>query len=95
MSKTRIMIVDDELIIRESLAGWLERDGHHVETAASGEQALEKIADAPYDIMLVDIKMEGMSGLDLLERVTLKTAKAMASAMKRKDTCEGASPTDV
>jgi DNA-binding NtrC family response regulator len=83
MSKTRIMVVDDELIIRESLAGWLERDGHHVETAASGEQALEKIADAPYDIMLVDIKMEGMSGLDLLERINerdLDTAVVMITA---------------
>jgi hypothetical protein len=39
MSKTRIMVVDDELIIRESLAAWLERDGHHVEMAASGEEA--------------------------------------------------------
>lgn len=69
MSKTRIMVVDDELIIRESLAGWLERDGHHVETAASGEQALERLATGRYDIMLVDIKMEGMSGLDLLREV--------------------------
>ena len=83
MSKTRIMVVDDELIIRESLAGWLERDGYHVETAASGEQALEKLADAPYDIMLADIKMEGMSGLDLLNAVNardLGTAVVMITA---------------
>jgi DNA-binding NtrC family response regulator len=66
MSKTRIMVVDDELIIRESLAAWLERDGHHVEMAGSGEEAMEKLAATHYDILLVDIKMEGMSGLDVL-----------------------------
>ena len=83
MSNTRIMVVDDELIIRESLAGWLERDGHHVETAASGEEALENIAAAHYDIMLVDIKMEGLSGLDVLKAVNerdLDTAVVMITA---------------
>ena len=38
MSNIKILIVDDELIMRESLAGWLERDGHAVQTAASGEE---------------------------------------------------------
>ena len=69
MSTTKILIVDDELIMRESLAGWLERDGHDVDTVASGEEALEKIKDTKFDIMLVDIKMEGMSGLELLKKV--------------------------
>lgn len=44
MAKTKILIVDDELVMRESLAGWLERDGHQVEKAASGEEGLEKLA---------------------------------------------------
>ena len=66
MNPTKILIVDDELIMRESLAGWLERDGYDIDTAASGEAALEKIKDTRFDILLVDIKMEGMSGLDLL-----------------------------
>jgi DNA-binding NtrC family response regulator len=69
MSSAKILIVDDELIMRESLAGWLQRDGHSVETASSGEDALEKLKEARFDIMLVDIKMEGMSGLDVLQRV--------------------------
>jgi DNA-binding NtrC family response regulator len=83
MSKTRIMVVDDEMIIRESLAGWLERDGYQVDTAASGERALEMLASTRYDIMLVDIKMEGMSGLDLLKIVNdrdLDTAMVMITA---------------
>ena len=69
MSNIKILIVEDELIMRESLAGWLERDGHAVKAAASGEEALEKIKEAHFDILLVDIKMEGMSGLDVLRRV--------------------------
>ena len=69
MSSTKILIVDDELIMRESLAGWLERDGHHIETAASGEEALEKVSHTHFDILLVDIKMEGINGLQVLQKV--------------------------
>ena len=69
MQKTKILIVDDELIMRESLAGWLERDGHEVTKTASGEEALEILKETRFDILLVDIKMEGMSGLDVLKQV--------------------------
>jgi len=69
MSSTKILIVDDELIMRESLAGWLERDGYAVHTAPSGEDALEKLKEIRFDILLVDIKMEGISGLDVLRHV--------------------------
>ncbi|UCD31031.1 MAG: sigma-54-dependent Fis family transcriptional regulator [Desulfobacterales bacterium] len=69
MDNTKILIIDDEIIMRESLAGWLERDGHEVALAASGEEAMEILKDSRFDILLVDIKMEGMSGLDVLKRV--------------------------
>jgi DNA-binding NtrC family response regulator len=69
MSGTRILIVDDELIMRQSLAGWLELDGYQVETAGSGEDALEKMKETRFDILLLDIKMEGMSGLEALKHV--------------------------
>jgi DNA-binding NtrC family response regulator len=69
VSNIKVLIVDDELIMRESLAGWLERDGHAVQTAASGEEAMEKLKQTHFDIFLVDIKMEGMSGLEVLRRV--------------------------
>jgi DNA-binding NtrC family response regulator len=69
VNNIKILIVDDELIMRESLAGWLERDGHTVQTAASGEEALEKLKQTHFDIFLVDIKMEGISGLEVLRRV--------------------------
>jgi DNA-binding NtrC family response regulator len=69
MSGAKILVVDDELIVRKSLGGWLERDGHKVDTAASGEEALEKCGTTKYDILLLDIKMEGMSGLEVLKKV--------------------------
>ncbi len=56
MSSVKILIVDDELIMRESLSGWLQRDGYSVDTAPSGEEALEKLKEARFDIMLVDIR---------------------------------------
>jgi DNA-binding NtrC family response regulator len=69
VSTARILIVDDELIMRESLAGWLERDGHAVLTASNGENALQKCRQNRFDILLIDIKMEGMDGLEVLRRV--------------------------
>ena len=83
MSKTHIIVVDDELIMRESLAGWLERDGHVVDTAASGEVALKMLSQKRYHIMLLDIKMEGMNGIEVLKRVMdsdLDTAVVMITA---------------
>jgi DNA-binding NtrC family response regulator len=69
MRGIKILVVDDELIMRESLAGWLERDGHIVEKAESGEEALEKIKTTHFDILLLDIKMEGISGLEVLTKI--------------------------
>lgn len=69
MTIAKILIVDDETIMRESLAGWLERDGHAVQTARSGEEALRKCKENRFDILLLDIKMEGMSGLEVLRRI--------------------------
>ena len=69
MSSTKIFIVDDELVMRKSLSGWLKRDGYDVDTAESGEEALEKLKQTRFDLLLVDIKMEGISGLDVLKHV--------------------------
>ena len=69
MSKAKILIVDDELIMRESLGEWLERDGYRVDKADSGESAIEMLRKIKFDILLVDMKMEGMSGLAVLKHV--------------------------
>ena len=67
--KIKIIVVDDELSIRESLRGWLQQDGYQVETAAGGPEALAKNAENRFDIMLVDIKMPEMDGLTLLKKI--------------------------
>ncbi len=67
--KISILVVDDELSIRESLGGWLHQDGYRVETAADGPTALSKTRDNRYDIMLIDVKMPEMDGLTLLEKI--------------------------
>ena len=68
-TKMRIMIVDDELIVRESLLNWFEQYGHEMDTAASGSEALKKLELKPFQLLFVDIKMPGMNGLELLEKV--------------------------
>jgi len=67
--KMRIMVVDDEKIVRESLYHWFKRSGHVVETAASGFEALEKLEKVAFDVLFVDIKMPRMDGLEVLRRV--------------------------
>jgi len=67
--KMSIMIVDDEMIIRESFLHWFEKLGHVVDTASSGLKALQKIKKFPFDLMFVDIKMPGMDGIELLEKI--------------------------
>jgi DNA-binding NtrC family response regulator len=67
--KMSIMIVDDEAIVRESLFHWFKKYGHVVETASSGFEALEKLEAYPFQLLFVDIKMPGMDGIELLEKV--------------------------
>ncbi|HIJ57485.1 MAG TPA: sigma-54-dependent Fis family transcriptional regulator [Deltaproteobacteria bacterium] len=67
--KMSIMVVDDEEIVRESLFHWFKKYGHVVETASSGFEALEKLETYPFQLLFVDIKMPGMDGIELLEKV--------------------------
>lgn len=64
-----ILIVDDELIVRESLTKWFTEDGFRADAAESAAAALRKLQSNCWDILLVDIKMPGMDGLELLQRV--------------------------
>jgi DNA-binding NtrC family response regulator len=61
-----ILVVDDEEIVRDSLARWLEEDGYRVDTAPDGQAALAKLAEQAYVILLVDLKMPGIDGLQVL-----------------------------
>jgi two-component system, NtrC family, response regulator AtoC len=65
--RTRILVVDDEEIVRESLGGWLEKDGYTVARCPDGLSALERIQAERWSILIVDLKMPGMDGLKVLE----------------------------
>lgn len=65
----RILVVDDEEIIRESLYYILEKEGHEVEAAQDGLEALHKIEKQPFDIVITDLEMPEVKGIELLEKV--------------------------
>ena len=68
-NKAKILIVDDEKIVRESLFHWFEEEGYTVDIAESGEAALRKFDKGKFDLFLLDMKMPGMSGLELLKKI--------------------------
>src|SRR5690554_333940 len=64
-----VLVVDDEGAIRYSITKTLQRVGYHVEAAASGEEALEMMKNQNYDVVLTDIRMPGLTGVELLRRI--------------------------
>ena len=67
--KARIMIVDDEKGMRDFLRYLLEGEGYHVEHAANGAEALTRLRENSTDLILADIKMPGMDGLEMLRQI--------------------------
>ncbi len=64
-----ILIVDDELIVRDSLTKWFRESGFRTDSAENGAAALNRLQAENWNLMLVDIKMPGMDGIELLHRV--------------------------
>jgi DNA-binding NtrC family response regulator len=67
--KISILIVDDEESVRDSLFNWFIEDGYRVECAADARKALSLLESDEFDIILADIKMPGMDGLEMLKRI--------------------------
>lgn len=67
--KATILVIDDEKIIHESCGRILQEEGFEVETAMSGQEALNKLKEKRYNLVLSDIKMPGMSGVETLEKM--------------------------
>lgn len=68
--KPRLLIVDDEEVVRASLGGWFEDEGYDVATSASAKASLLLIQERQFDVCLTDIKMPGMDGLELQRQFT-------------------------
>jgi DNA-binding NtrC family response regulator len=64
-----ILIVDDEKIVRDSLSKWFTEDGYTVSSAENAAAALKQLHLHPWDIILLDIKMPGMDGMELQQRI--------------------------
>ena len=73
----KILIVDDDLGIRQLLSRLLVEEGYHVETVDNAGYALQKIEQERYNLILVDIKMPEMSGIELYQRIR-KIARSLA-----------------
>jgi len=69
MKPRRILVVDDEPEIRRSLAGVLEDEGYRVETVESGESCLDALPGADFELVLLDIWLPGIDGMEVLERI--------------------------
>lgn len=66
--KPRILVVDDEPVVRESLHAWFTQDGYFVDMVANAHDALRKLEESSWDILLTDVKMPGMDGLELQKK---------------------------
>ncbi|MCK6529298.1 sigma-54 dependent transcriptional regulator [Myxococcota bacterium] len=86
--KGRILVVDDEAANREALQRILARDGYDVESAASGDQALAALRASPFDLLLTDLKMPRMDGVELLRAARVVAPDVEAILMTAYGTVE-------
>lgn len=69
MSPPRVLLIDDEVHFTSNISKMLSARGYHVETAASGEEGLEILKHSTFDVVVLDLRMPGISGLDVLKKV--------------------------
>jgi DNA-binding NtrC family response regulator len=69
MSEIRVLLVDDEEELVTTLQERLELRGMRAESATTGEEALRMVDEAPYDVVVVDLKMPGLDGTKIVDRV--------------------------
>ena len=69
MKAASILMVDDDAAFRHVMSGELQRLGYEMATAASGEEAVQRVANGEYDVVLLDLRLPGMSGLETLQAI--------------------------
>jgi DNA-binding NtrC family response regulator len=77
----RILVVDDELFVRELLLEFLSSEGYEVSLADSGEKAVKLMQSEPADVVLVDLKMPGIDGIETLRQIKKTAPDALAIVM--------------
>jgi len=68
-TNARLLIVDDELSVRDSLGKWFREEGYDITVAESASEALTRLADQKFDLAILDIKMRGTDGIELQKRI--------------------------
>ncbi len=86
----RILVVDDEQNIRAALGKILEKAGYDVTVVESGDAALGQLSDAPFDLVITDLKMVGASGMDVLRAARHRQPEAEVILLTAYGTIEGA-----
>lgn len=74
-NKLKIMVLDDEPIVCKRLKPALEKQGHEVETFTRSSEAMMRIKEVDYDIIITDLKMKGIDGMQLLEEAKRRSPK--------------------
>ncbi|MFC1931220.1 PAS domain S-box protein [Chloroflexota bacterium] len=81
VSKARILVVDDDSVVQEFITAVLAEEGHEVEIVDNGDDAMERLGNEEYDVILLDIKLLGKSGIEIYEELqkkdTSKTKKVI------------------
>jgi DNA-binding response OmpR family regulator len=90
METPRILIVDDEPGVRFVLEKTLAAEGYRLETAAGGEEAIQKLADADYDVLLLDLKMMPVDGMQVINALRTKGSDAAVIIITAYSTIESA-----
>lgn len=88
--KRRILLVDDEKNILKVMSASLKKEGYEVETARSGEDAIEKVGNNRYNLVITDYKLPGINGLDLLKELKVKNAELLVIILTAYGTIEKA-----
>ena len=90
MPKANILVLDDDPVVRRALTDTLTDEGYQVETAADGLEGLEKAKAPPFDILLVDLRLPGMDGIEVLREIREVTPEVIVILMTAYATLETA-----
>jgi DNA-binding response OmpR family regulator len=89
-ARANILVVDDEPAARLSLAELLSLEGYEVAAAASGEEALGLLSESPFDLAIVDLKMPGMDGMEVVDALQKRTPDTVIIMLTAHGTLETA-----
>ena len=93
VKKKKVLLVEDETVVRESVRDWLVEDGYDVDVAEDGEEALEKIKEEEFGVIVLDLKLPGIDGLQVFEEakeLKPETKGVIITAYPSKETLEKA-----